>query len=371
MSAPSPPPHHPPKTGAFTIVEMLVVISIIGLLLAIIMPSLSAAQRSARKTSEMNSLREVMKAWLLYANHNNDAALPGYMEVPVQAPNDPAIPHRGWGVKYKYQDGVYIPPAANLNADPQFNIAGPWTWRLMPYLDYAHDIVLGYATHVGDVEVEWIMRGHDPSSPLYEISARPEDALHVALEPAFGYNGYYIGGYWRIPPDAQDPDDPNCPTPSPATPAFKFYRHREVTGSAGGSPVTVATKVSQIRRSSQIVTFCASTKVQANQGSVIKRFPDGTLGSFWVTPPLVGETQQWAIGEMGLEIAGPAPIEDNDSVYLPLARHGDSAALFFADGHLDRSAPSGLEDQRMWIDGANDRWYKHRWFPCSPPSPGN
>jgi len=56
---------------AFTLIELLVVISIIALLLAIIMPSLRAAKQLAQGTACTSNVRQLMTAWVMYADDND------------------------------------------------------------------------------------------------------------------------------------------------------------------------------------------------------------------------------------------------------------------------------------------------------------
>jgi prepilin-type N-terminal cleavage/methylation domain-containing protein len=56
----------------FTLIELLVVIAIIALLLAIIMPSLNAAKRMAQGVVCLANLNGLSKAWVFYADENND-----------------------------------------------------------------------------------------------------------------------------------------------------------------------------------------------------------------------------------------------------------------------------------------------------------
>src|SRR3954467_7175409 len=61
-----------PHSRAFTLVELLVVIGIIALLIAILLPTLSRARESARRTQCLANIAELGRAVLLYAHDNKD-----------------------------------------------------------------------------------------------------------------------------------------------------------------------------------------------------------------------------------------------------------------------------------------------------------
>jgi prepilin-type N-terminal cleavage/methylation domain-containing protein len=56
---------------AFTLIELLVVIAIIGVLAAILLPTLGRSKESGRRTSCLNNLRQLALAAQLYANDND------------------------------------------------------------------------------------------------------------------------------------------------------------------------------------------------------------------------------------------------------------------------------------------------------------
>src|ERR1700722_16600119 len=58
--------------AAFTLIEMLVVIAIIGLLAALLLPALSSASAKAKRTGCLNNLNQINLAVRLYAGDNGD-----------------------------------------------------------------------------------------------------------------------------------------------------------------------------------------------------------------------------------------------------------------------------------------------------------
>lgn len=61
-----------PRGDAFTLVELLVVIGIVGLLIALLLPALGKARQAATRTACLSNLRQVHAAFVLYALNHDD-----------------------------------------------------------------------------------------------------------------------------------------------------------------------------------------------------------------------------------------------------------------------------------------------------------
>lgn len=71
--------------GAFTLIELLTVIAIIGILAALIFPTVGKVRETAQRTVDANNLREIVKAAQIYAADNNDR-LPDPQAIQAQNP---------------------------------------------------------------------------------------------------------------------------------------------------------------------------------------------------------------------------------------------------------------------------------------------
>ncbi len=64
------------RPDAFTLIELLVVIAIIAVLIAVLLPALGQAREQGRQLSCASRMRQVATAWAVYADENQDVAVP-------------------------------------------------------------------------------------------------------------------------------------------------------------------------------------------------------------------------------------------------------------------------------------------------------
>ena len=135
----------------FTLIELLVVVAIVGLLVAILMPSLAMARQAARQTRELASGQQLMQAYFTYAGDYKGYVLPGF------GPNN---------ITARDQTGQTL-------SGP---LAWRYPWRIAPYLEYNF---LGL---------------YDDRALLERYQSRGDYQYVVSLSPSLGINADFVGG---------------------------------------------------------------------------------------------------------------------------------------------------------------------------------
>ncbi len=117
--------NHPPRLPAgFTLIELLTVIAIIGILAAIIIPTVGTVREKAQRTVDANNLREIAKAAMIYATENNDR-LPDPAALQQQGVLTTASPAYLWPAILARNGMLNDPAFYFAKNDPLFNGAYP------------------------------------------------------------------------------------------------------------------------------------------------------------------------------------------------------------------------------------------------------
>ena len=338
---------------AFTIVELLVVIAIISILLGLLATGLGSAIMGGKKTKELNRLKQVMTAWTLYSGQYEDQLLPGFLDPGVQT---------AWGVNYRNRAGQ------NLDQ----GLAQTYVWRLLPFIDFNYEAVLGYREADEEDVDDSLYEAQDPPVTLPGTLAGVDTlaGAGVALEPGFGYNAYYCGGWWTT-------------VSGTPTLAFGDSSWTDVSGSTIRGRL-VARTLGSISKPSEFVAFSASTFLAPGDYHGIN---DLQPGAAWVVPDRLGPTAVWRIGGATMQDVGgivmekpsllrdpiarllaPAPtvpmgetgfLQVQASQAVPLARFNEAVAIGMADGSVGSSGLRELKDVRKWIPCANAPDFAH------------
>src|SRR5579871_5731249 len=77
----------PTSKCAFTLIEMLVVIAIIGILAALLLPVLSKTKLKAQQSYCLNNQRQLQAGWLMYVHEQNGSLPLNAAEVAIYSPH--------------------------------------------------------------------------------------------------------------------------------------------------------------------------------------------------------------------------------------------------------------------------------------------
>ncbi len=176
------------RRGAFTIIELLIVIAIIAVLAGMLLPTLRWARESARSVNCVSNLKQLVMAWQIYADNHDGVACPSYeyrdgftveyawdFRIKIADPSD-------WGYGYL---GRYIKDG-RITACPSY--IPPTTWG-RPYTGYAYN-----ATYIGGDVI-----GGVPSAKVSAI--RSPSRTVVFADAGFG-NPVTPCNYLRAPSDS-------------------------------------------------------------------------------------------------------------------------------------------------------------------------
>jgi prepilin-type N-terminal cleavage/methylation domain-containing protein/prepilin-type processing-associated H-X9-DG protein len=145
---------HPSKSRAFSLIEILITVGVLGVLATLSLAGVSSLTEHGKRVREINAARTLVTAYLTRAAENNGELMPGY----------------------QFGSTVTSPNGDVIGGEE----ANRYPYRLADYLDWEIEGV--YLIN----DTLKAVKGLDPASPEYRY--------RVSLTPALGMNMYCVGG---------------------------------------------------------------------------------------------------------------------------------------------------------------------------------
>jgi prepilin-type processing-associated H-X9-DG protein/prepilin-type N-terminal cleavage/methylation domain-containing protein len=296
--------------SAFTLVELLVVIGIIALLIAILLPTLSTARRSAQRTACTAKLHNMMLAAQMHViDHRGYYPIVGMLDSVV--PSDVGDPDTS-----RYD---YISYSGNFSAD---YLLAPITMALAKEMNCLH--VLDYPNAASlDLAV------NDPSGYSRNFICPSHEAPSDISQYPCLYSGFFNGGYTWFR-------------------QRQSYIYNEALLGVDDAYGRLRGKASRVRQATQLF-FAAdglgglATPVrQSSYDHPPANFPMATIYNNLAAAPLT----------LGDAISGrvyAGRIVVGDAVSFDTRRHSGKINIAFCDGHVETRTASYKDLRQVYV----------------------
>lgn len=293
---------------AFTLVELLVAISVIALLMGALVPALSGGYARAKELGDANGIRQLVMGYHQFSAQRADALLVGYYA------QDPG---------YKLDDTLGGMVVKGLPRQR-------YPWRLASFLDAG----LRGTFLVGQQE-DFL-----DEVPAPGTSDRDWWQYRVSTLPSFGINAHFLGGYKANAPGIEV-GSPSYVKP----PSYKVVK-----------------MMSRVSNPSRFIAFGSARGEDWNPkggGATIAQ------GWYLVESPALGDLGPFGGGKLGPWDAAPYTDSAHPERYGNIdPRYRGRMLIGHVDGHVDALTPEDARDMTLWSDDAA-RSAEREWKPAS------
>lgn len=163
------------RPRAFTLVELLVTITLIFIIITVAFMAFRTIRRGAERTVSLNALRQIMVGYNAYADAHKNRLMPGHVD-----PDHVGV-----------LSGDIVPFAKLPNGRPMSaEDSAPYAWRLAPYLDHAWKAYMAdYRSSAMEARLET-----EYGAGAYGPGTAGASQLGIASAVSFGLNSIFMGG---------------------------------------------------------------------------------------------------------------------------------------------------------------------------------
>ncbi|HWB20545.1 MAG TPA: type II secretion system protein [Phycisphaerales bacterium] len=261
----------PRSKRAFTILELIFVITAILILASLVLVSFHKITSAANNTASASALRQIITAWSNYNADHDGRLLPGYIN-----PADFTDVNSPWnGMIVRNENGDQLVAADRSS----------YVWRLAPYLGYKMDIFAAdYKSSQITAKFDTELLNHQYGPGTVNPAS---GELGIALVPSFGINSIFVGGN-----DYQGGSYVTDRTP-----------WRDSSLNPNGE-VLAATRFSQIKNASTLIVFGPTAQANLSMLPNINP-PPVQFGSPELRPPYIeynSATGEWMQEQWALDV---------------------------------------------------------------------